>query len=248
MRFTLRILFTVVRILFGFVVLSNLVMAAPIQLQLIDVQKIWDEAPHNAFPDVVRFQNQWYVAFREADNHHVSGDGSLRIIRSPDGSAWESVAELDRNDEDMRGAHFTVLNDGRLMLLSAAVPLDSPTTPAVALLDQRRWQRLVGSTLRRRRVKLDDVERHSKSHKRALLQYRLRTNGKSFYHPLVQKQRRDQLPNACLPAYLAGKHQRGRHHLSPERHCRPPWCVAIIPTSAWWERPRATTRTGPSKP
>lgn len=104
---------------------ATLAPCAPVQLQLQSVQKIWDAAPHNAFPDMVRFQDQWYVAFREADDHMVYGDGNLRVIRSADGLTWESAAEFDRAGEDMRDARLTVLNDGRLMLNSASAPLDS---------------------------------------------------------------------------------------------------------------------------
>ena len=61
-----------------------------VELELVGVDKIWDKAPHNAFTDMVRFQNRWYVAFREAKSHGVAGDGDVRVIRSPDGKRWQS--------------------------------------------------------------------------------------------------------------------------------------------------------------
>ena len=32
---------------------------------LVSVQKIWDQGPHNAFTDLLRFHNEWFCAFRE---------------------------------------------------------------------------------------------------------------------------------------------------------------------------------------
>ncbi len=109
-----------------FVWFSHSLSAAPIEMQLKGVSKIWDYAPHNAFPDMVRYQDQWYAAFREANSHAVSGDGVMRVIRSADGVNWESAALLDWNAEnEMRDARLTVLDDGRLMLNAAAAPLAS---------------------------------------------------------------------------------------------------------------------------
>ena len=96
----------------------------PIELELIESNMVWDAAPHNAFTDLVRFQEQWYIGFREADSHLVSGDGDVRVIRSTDGVSWESVALLDYGPEyDMRDAKLHVTADGRLMLNTAAAPL-----------------------------------------------------------------------------------------------------------------------------
>ena len=46
--------------------------------------KIWDQAPHNAFTDLVRFNDRWFCVFREGKGH-VSPDGALRVITSVDG-------------------------------------------------------------------------------------------------------------------------------------------------------------------
>jgi len=98
----------------------------PIQLELVEVNKIWDASAHNAFTDLVRFQDQWYLGFREATSHAVSGDGTVRVLRSPDGVTWESAAVLDYGPNwDMRDAKLHVTADGRLMLNTAAAPLTS---------------------------------------------------------------------------------------------------------------------------
>jgi len=53
-------------------------------LKIVSVNKIWDKGPHNAFTDLVRFEDKWYCAFREAEGH-VRGGGTLRVLVSGDG-------------------------------------------------------------------------------------------------------------------------------------------------------------------
>jgi hypothetical protein len=86
---------------------------------LIEVRRIWDKAPHNAFTDLIRFADTWYCVFREGRGH-VSPDGALRVIASPDGRTWNS-AELVRSETaDLRDAKISVTPDNRLMLAGAA--------------------------------------------------------------------------------------------------------------------------------
>jgi hypothetical protein len=60
--------------------LSPLAMADDsLGLQLVESRRIWDKAPHNAFTDLIRFQDRWYCVFREGKGH-VSPDGALRVI------------------------------------------------------------------------------------------------------------------------------------------------------------------------
>src|SRR5262245_19700916 len=58
--------------------------------ELVEVRKIWDVAPHNAFTDLIRFRDRWFCVFREG-KAHVSPDGALRVIISSDGVNWESA-------------------------------------------------------------------------------------------------------------------------------------------------------------
>src|SRR5687767_12234639 len=83
------------------------------------VRKIWHAAPHNAFTDLVRFQDRWFCVFREGKGH-VSPDGALRVIASADGEQWTAAARLTRPDADLRDPKITVTPDGRLMLTGAA--------------------------------------------------------------------------------------------------------------------------------
>jgi hypothetical protein len=87
-------------------------------LQLVSVERIWDKAPHNAFTDLVRFNNRFFCVFREGEKH-VSADGALRVITSKDGKNWESAALITSPNSDLRDAKITVTPDGKLMLSGA---------------------------------------------------------------------------------------------------------------------------------
>lgn len=112
-------------------------------MNTIEVRRIWDMAPHNAFTDLIRFDNQWYCAFREGQTH-VSDDGKLRVIRSEDGNAWASVALLDWKDGDVRDAKLSITGNGELMLSGAVrflKPIDGNKHQSVTWLspDGEHW-------------------------------------------------------------------------------------------------------------
>jgi len=101
------------------VVASAVELPAPV---LVESRRIWDKAPHNAFTDLIRFQNRWYCVFREGQGH-VSPEGSLRVITSVDGEKWESVALITSPTSDLRDAKISETPDGKLMLAGAeAIP------------------------------------------------------------------------------------------------------------------------------
>ena len=92
---------------------------SPIRAELVDVRKIWDEAPHNAFTDLVRWRGRFYCAFREGMGH--AGDqGRLRVIASDDGRQWQSVMNLRMRQFDLRDAALSVTPEDQLMVLGGA--------------------------------------------------------------------------------------------------------------------------------
>ncbi|MCA9262494.1 MAG: hypothetical protein KDA60_01550 [Planctomycetales bacterium] len=84
--------------------------------ELIEVQKIWNAAPHCAFTDLVRWQDKFYCAFREGQQH-ADDRGVLRILVSTDGDHWTSAGVLSHAEYDLRDAALAELPDGRLMVL-----------------------------------------------------------------------------------------------------------------------------------
>ena len=91
----------------------------------IRVTKIWDKANHNAFTDLVRYGDAFYCAFREGASH-VGGpnSGKIRILRSKDGIAWDSVALLREAGLDLRDAKLSITPDNRLMVTMAGAAFD----------------------------------------------------------------------------------------------------------------------------
>lgn len=89
-------------------------------MRLIDVRKIWHQAPHNAFTDLIRFQGRWYCAFREASAHR-SVDGKLRVIRSDDWINWSPVTLMEWADGDIRDAKLSITPQNQLMLHSVVM-------------------------------------------------------------------------------------------------------------------------------
>ncbi len=94
-------------------------LSAQTGAQLVDSRKVWDSAAHNAFTDLVRFEGRWYLAFREG-SAHVSPDGQIRILRSKDGTAWESTALLSLPGDDLRDPKLSEGPDGKLWVIAAA--------------------------------------------------------------------------------------------------------------------------------
>jgi len=89
------------------------------------VRSVWgpaqSEKPHNAFTDLVRFQDAWFLGFREALKHHggLEGKGRLRVLRSADGESWTTAGLFELEEGDLRDAKLSVTGKGELMLNSA---------------------------------------------------------------------------------------------------------------------------------
>jgi hypothetical protein len=105
--------------------------------KLIDVERIWGQAPHNASPDLILFRGRWYCALRETEAEGGS-DGVLRILTSGDGERWVSAARITSPAGDLRGPKLSISADGRLMLNAGS---NYPRTQSLAWFsrDGRVW-------------------------------------------------------------------------------------------------------------
>ncbi|UCC96987.1 MAG: exo-alpha-sialidase [Phycisphaerales bacterium] len=117
---------------------------APVAVEVVEVKRIWDQAPHSAFTDLARWNDAFYCAFREGRGH-VSTDGKIRILRSTDVDTWASMALISLQGYDLRDAHLSVTPDGRLMLIGGVAPRerDNQSAPTGAFVsfsrDGRQW-------------------------------------------------------------------------------------------------------------
>lgn len=89
--------------------------------ELVQVQKIADDAPHSAFTDLIYWNGQFVCAFRQGRGH-VSTDGRIAVLVSSDGQSWHKTAELKADGLDLRDASLSQTPDGRLMLVGGAAP------------------------------------------------------------------------------------------------------------------------------
>ena len=103
----------------GVLVLLCVVVGAPAGAQeadgpaLLEVRKIWDEARHSAFTDLIRFQGRWFCVFREADSHVGGQDGRIRVLTSDEGHDWTSAALIEEAGVvTLPGTEFGQLGQG----------------------------------------------------------------------------------------------------------------------------------------
>lgn len=123
--------------------------AAPVSATLVSVAKIWDKGNHNAFTDLIRFQNLFYCCFREAPAH-VGGEGVIRILSSFDAKTWASTSELKLPGVDLRDPKLGVTKDERLICFMGGSIYKGTTLmgrqPQVATsTDGRNWSPIVKS-------------------------------------------------------------------------------------------------------
>ncbi len=84
--------------------------------EIVSVQKIWDKGQHNAFTDLIRFQNLFFCCFRES-TAHVGGDGVIRIFISSSGDTWVDYATVAEKGTDLRDPKFEITPDGKRLYL-----------------------------------------------------------------------------------------------------------------------------------
>ncbi len=85
--------------------------------KLLETTRIWSKASHNAFTDLIFFQNRFVCAFRESDEHAEGEDGVVRLIFSECGKDWSAIPAIALAGFDLRDPKLCEMPDGRLMLL-----------------------------------------------------------------------------------------------------------------------------------
>lgn len=84
--------------------------------QLRSCQKIWDNAPHNAFTDLLHHDEHFYCCFREGEHHAGGINGKIRIIKSVDGVEWSSIALLSKRGIDLRDPMISIMPNGKWLM------------------------------------------------------------------------------------------------------------------------------------
>jgi len=82
------------------------------QVKVANIRRVFHNGQHNAFTDLVRFQDKFYLAFRSCpDGHMVHPSSSIIILSSPDASEWRQVHRFSVPKRDTRDPHFLVFKD-----------------------------------------------------------------------------------------------------------------------------------------
>ncbi len=92
----------------------------PAQRYLLTLERIYDQAPHSAFTDLVELGGRLYCVFRDGTGHvpgSAGNNGTIRVMVSDDRLNWRTHALLIEPGIDLRDPKISVTPDGRLMLL-----------------------------------------------------------------------------------------------------------------------------------
>ena len=87
--------------------------AEPPAVRVVSVRRAFHNGEHNAFTDLVRFQDRLYLTFRSCpDGHGVFPTASIIILTSDnDGKDWQPVHRFSVAKRDTRDPHFLVFRD-----------------------------------------------------------------------------------------------------------------------------------------
>lgn len=82
------------------------------QVKVANIRRAFHNGEHNAFTDLVRFGDRFYLAFRSCpDGHMVHPTASIIVLASPDANRWEQVHRFSVDKRDTRDPHFLVFRN-----------------------------------------------------------------------------------------------------------------------------------------
>ena len=82
------------------------------KVQVTNVRRVFYNGQHNAFTDLVRFKDNFYLTFRSCpDGHMVHPTSSIIILFSPDTKQWKQVHQFSVEKRDTRDPHFLVFRN-----------------------------------------------------------------------------------------------------------------------------------------
>lgn len=86
------------------------------RVRVVSVRRVFHNGEHNAFTDLVRFKDRFYLTFRSCpDGHPVHSTASIIILASDDAQDWQQVHRFHVEKRDTRDPHFLVFQ-GKLFV------------------------------------------------------------------------------------------------------------------------------------
>ena len=82
------------------------------KVRVVSVRRVFDNGEHNAFTDLCRFRDRYYLTFRSCpDGHRVSPRASIIVLSSSDARQWHAVHRFHVPQRDTRDPHFLVFHN-----------------------------------------------------------------------------------------------------------------------------------------
>lgn len=82
------------------------------EVKVTNVRQVFDNGEHNAFTDLVRWQDAYWLTFRSCpDGHMVHPTSSIIVLTSADTRDWKQVHRFSVPKRDTRDPHFLVFKD-----------------------------------------------------------------------------------------------------------------------------------------
>ena len=97
---------------------AGVVRGDEVLVEPTSLRKAYDDGRHNAFTALVRWQDAYWLSFRNADSH-AYGEADLIVLRSPDGVKWTEAHRVNALPDD-RDPQF-LATEKRLFLYHSAL-------------------------------------------------------------------------------------------------------------------------------
>ncbi|MEZ6144248.1 MAG: hypothetical protein R3B91_02210 [Planctomycetaceae bacterium] len=82
------------------------------RVEVSNIRRVFHNGEHNAFTDLTRFHDRYYLTFRSCpDGHMVHPTASILILESDDLKDWRQVHRFSVKHRDTRDPHFLVFQD-----------------------------------------------------------------------------------------------------------------------------------------
>ncbi len=82
------------------------------EVEVSNIRRVFHNGEHNAFTDLVRFGEVYYLTFRSCpDGHMVHPTASIIVLASDDLQSWRQVHRFRVPKRDTRDPHFLVFKD-----------------------------------------------------------------------------------------------------------------------------------------
>ncbi|NOY81137.1 MAG: hypothetical protein GXP31_09045 [Kiritimatiellaeota bacterium] len=81
-------------------------------IEVTNIRKVFDDANHNAFTDLCRFGDRFYLTFRSCpDGHGIFRTSRILVLSSADGKVWAPAFHFSVPDRDVRDPHFLIFRN-----------------------------------------------------------------------------------------------------------------------------------------